>query len=102
MKINSLCISLLLITFPNPVNAQESPKKLIILHTNDLHSRLNGYAPEIDYSPETINDDHTIGGFARIASLIKAEKEKYGDQVLVLDAGDFLMGTAAGTGSERV
>ena len=93
MKINSLCIAVMLLVFPNLANAQESSHKLIILHTNDLHSRLNGYAPEIDYSPETVNDDNTIGGFARIAALIEAEKEKYGDQVLVLDAGDFLMGT---------
>ncbi|MBN1144401.1 MAG: bifunctional metallophosphatase/5'-nucleotidase [Bacteroidales bacterium] len=92
MKINSLCIALLLI-MPNLANAQESPKKLIILHTNDLHSRLNGYSPETDYSPETFNDDNTIGGFARIATLIEAEKSKNGDQVLVVDAGDFLMGT---------
>lgn len=93
MKINTLCIVLLLLIFPNLANTQEGTKKLIILHTNDLHSRLNGYAPEIDYSPETVNDDNTIGGFARIATMIEAEREKYGDQVLVLDAGDFLMGT---------
>ncbi|MCB8994625.1 MAG: bifunctional metallophosphatase/5'-nucleotidase [Bacteroidales bacterium] len=68
-------------------------KKLIILHTNDLHSRLNGYAPEMDYTPSTMNDDETIGGFARIATLIKQEKNKEGDNLLVLDAGDFLMGT---------
>lgn len=93
MKINSLCIAILLCVFPNLASAQESPKKLIILHTNDLHSRLNGYSPETDYSPETLNDDGTIGGFARIAALIEAEKSKNGDQVLVVDAGDFLMGT---------
>jgi 5'-nucleotidase len=93
MKINSLCIAILLLVLPNLANTQESTKKLVILHTNDLHSRLNGYAPEIDYSPETINDDNTIGGFARIATLIQAEREKYSGQVLVLDAGDFLMGT---------
>lgn len=93
MKINSFCIALLLMAIPGLANAQESPKKLIILHTNDLHSRLNGYAPEIDYTPETVNDDNTIGGFARMVSLIEAEKKTNGNQVLVLDAGDFLMGT---------
>jgi 5'-nucleotidase/UDP-sugar diphosphatase len=34
-----------------------------------------------------------LGGFARIASLIDEEKARNGDHVLVLDAGDFLMGT---------
>jgi 5'-nucleotidase/UDP-sugar diphosphatase len=68
-------------------------KELIILHTNDLHSRLTGYAPESQYSPLVTNNDSTIGGFARIASLIKQEKAKHPETVLLVDAGDFLMGT---------
>ncbi|MBN1790428.1 MAG: bifunctional metallophosphatase/5'-nucleotidase [Bacteroidales bacterium] len=75
------------------VPGQEKPKKLIILHTNDLHSRLNGFSPETDYSPESINDDKTLGGFARIAALIDEEKKNNDGHVLVVDAGDFLMGT---------
>lgn len=67
--------------------------KLVILHTNDLHSRLMGAAPETQYSPLTTGDDNTIGGFARIASVIQAEREAAGDNILVFDAGDFLMGT---------
>src|SRR4030042_1543861 len=72
---------------------QAGPKKLIILHTNDLHSRLNGFSPEVDYSPMSPNDDETKGGFARIAALIAREREQNGDKVLVMDDGDFLMGT---------
>jgi 5'-nucleotidase/UDP-sugar diphosphatase len=68
-------------------------KELVILHTNDLHSRLAGYAPESEYTPLTTNDDKTIGGFARIARIIKQEKDRIPESVLVLDAGDFLMGT---------
>jgi 5'-nucleotidase / UDP-sugar diphosphatase len=68
-------------------------KKITILHTNDLHSRLIGYAPESAYSPLTVNDDNTIGGFARIAGIIKTEKESNTGTTLVLDAGDFFMGT---------
>jgi len=52
-----------------------------------------GYAPESEYSPLTVNDDKTVGGFARIASIIKAEKESNKGITLVLDAGDFMMGT---------
>jgi 5'-nucleotidase len=52
-----------------------------------------GYAPESTYSPLTINDDKTVGGFARIASIIKAEKKSNSGTTLVLDAGDFTMGT---------
>jgi 5'-nucleotidase / UDP-sugar diphosphatase len=67
--------------------------RITILHTNDLHSRLTGYAPESAYTPLAVNDDSTTGGFARIAGIIKSEKESNDGVTLVLDAGDFLMGT---------
>jgi 5'-nucleotidase/UDP-sugar diphosphatase len=70
-----------------------STKKLTIIHTNDLHSRLLGYAPEAEYTPLTTGDDNTIGGFARIARITRYEKYRDSSSVLVLDAGDFLMGT---------
>ena len=71
----------------------QTEKKITILHTNDLHSRLIGYAPESAYTPLKVNDDKTVGGFARIASIMKAEKESNNGTTLILDAGDFLMGT---------
>ena len=71
----------------------QTEKRIKILHTNDLHSRLIGYAPEAAYSPVTVNDDKTVGGFARIATIIKTEKENNPGVTLVLDAGDFMMGT---------
>lgn len=86
-----LLIAILFVSFLS-VNAQK-PKKITILHTNDLHSRLLGYSPESAYSPMTLNDDKTQGGFARIATVIKNEREKDPGTVLVLDAGDFMMGT---------
>ncbi len=67
-----------------------------ILHTNDLHSNLIGMAPSSDYSPATLNDDATRGGFERLATLItrrRAARAALGP-VLVLDAGDYSMGTA--------
>ena len=68
-------------------------QKITILHTNDLHSRLLGFGPETDYTPLTTNDDQTIGGFSRIASIISGYRNKQPESLLVLDAGDFLMGT---------
>ena len=67
-----------------------------ILHTNDLHSNLIGMAPATDYSPFTLNDDTTRGGFARLATLIAQRKaaRKVQGPVLILDAGDYSMGTA--------
>src|SRR6185437_5995609 len=73
-----------------------TPQKLLILHTNDIHSHLMGFAPEIDYTPATPNDDATLGGMARLATAIGAAKASAvaaGTPVLLLDAGDFMMGT---------
>jgi 5'-nucleotidase len=73
-----------------------TPQKLLILHTNDIHSHLMGWAPEVDYTPATPNDDATRGGMARLATAIggaKAAAAADGTPVLLLDAGDFMMGT---------
>ena len=64
---------------------------LVILHTNDMHSHQIGFAPEMEYTPLVADNDHTLGGFARIAGFIKTEKEQYGDKLLVVDAGDGLL-----------
>jgi 5'-nucleotidase len=74
------------------VNAQES-RRLIILHTNDFHSHLQGYAPESAYTPLAIDGDPTVGGFSRIAGIITETKTENPNSTLVLDAGDCLMGT---------
>jgi 5'-nucleotidase/UDP-sugar diphosphatase len=68
-------------------------KRIVILHTNDLHSRLAGYGPESNYTPLTTGDDNTLGGFARIAAIIKNESTGNSGITIVADAGDFLMGT---------
>jgi 5'-nucleotidase/UDP-sugar diphosphatase len=82
---------------PGGLSAAEGGKKTFtILHTNDLHSNLIGMAPFLDYTPDQLNDDKTRGGFGRLATLIAERKATRQDQgpVLVLDAGDYSMGTA--------
>lgn len=88
-----ILIITLLLSLNFSLSAQEESKRLTILHTNDLHSNLTGFSPELEYSPCTTNDDNTIGGFSRIASIFKNELSNNKDNVLILDAGDFLMGT---------
>lgn len=83
-----LVLSISLISF-----AQNKSGKLIIIHTNDLHSNLTGFSPEIEYTPCQTNNDETIAGFARIATIISKDKDKFPENTLVVDAGDFLMGT---------
>ncbi len=76
--------------------ATTGKRTFTILHTNDLHSNLIGMAPASDYTPFHLNDDTTRGGFARLATLIARRKAARSAQgpVLILDAGDFSMGTA--------
>jgi 5'-nucleotidase / UDP-sugar diphosphatase len=78
--------------------AQDGKRTFTILHTNDLHSNFIGMSPASDYSPFTLNDDKTRGGYARLATLIAARKAALQAQgpVLVLDDGDYSMGTAFG------
>src|SRR5208282_3996122 len=83
--------------------AADGAKTFTILHTNDLHSNFIGMAPSLDYTPFTLNNDDTRGGFARLAPLIAKRKEARKEQgpVLVLDDGDYSMGTAFGAASRE-
>ena len=75
-----------------------------ILHVNDTHSNVIGVGPSNDYTPMSLNDDATKGGFSRLATLIdqrRQEMEQLGP-VLVLDDGDFSMGTAIGAATREL
>jgi 5'-nucleotidase len=67
--------------------------QIFIAHTNDLHSHMLGFAPNSDYTPQTVGDDQTLGGWSRIATLLKRFRGAHRDSSLILDAGDFLMGS---------
>jgi 5'-nucleotidase len=76
---------------PKPVT-----QDIVILHTNDIHSYLMGASPEADYTPATTGDDATLGGMARLATAVstaRASAAATQTPVLLLDAGDFMMGT---------
>jgi 5'-nucleotidase len=77
---------------------QEKTLTFTILHTNDMHSNLIGIGPASEYSPTTLHNDATIGGIERIASLIAVRRKarEAAGPVLVLDIGDFSIGTAFG------
>jgi 5'-nucleotidase / UDP-sugar diphosphatase len=83
--------------------APDRKKTFTILHTNDMHSSFIGMGPAQDYTPFKLNDDTTRGGYARLAALIAKRKAARQDQgpVLVLDAGDYSMGTAFGAASRE-
>jgi len=84
-----ILISSLILSF----NGFSASKKLSIVHFNDLHSRFQGFAPTLDYSPFSTNDDLTKGGWARIATHVKRLKSERQHPVIGLNAGDFSMGS---------
>jgi len=59
--------------------------------------------PSSDYTPFELNNDNTIGGYARLAGLIYSKNEIHKKQgaVLVLDAGDYSMGTPFGAATRE-
>jgi 5'-nucleotidase len=71
---------------------------LTVLQTSDLHHHASGYGPFVDYTPLDVSDsDAVTGGYARLATLIRgirAEQEARCIPTLVVDSGDFFMGTA--------
>ena len=66
--------------------AKEQPKTLDVLFIHDTHSHLNEFA--------TVEDGKSqiMGGFAKLKTLIN-EKKSQNPDTLILDAGDFSMGT---------
>ncbi|WP_405320573.1 bifunctional metallophosphatase/5'-nucleotidase [Frisingicoccus sp.] len=66
--------------------AQEETKRVDVMFVHDTHSHLNAFT--------TVEDGQSqmMGGFARIQTLINEQREKNPD-TLLLDAGDFSMGT---------
>jgi len=83
---------------------QGGKKTFTILHTNDMHSAFIGMGPASDYTPLTVNDDDTRGGYARVAAVIATRKKAREGQgpVLILDAGDFSMGTPFAAASREI
>ena len=63
-------------------NAQD----LVILHTNDVHSQL---------TPQLIGKNKGLSGYERREAYIKEVVKKHGrENVLILDGGDFSMGSS--------
>lgn len=81
--------------FEAPVyGAQSKDKQVDIIFTHDTHSHLNSFSTLVD------GKEQEVGGFARIKTLIEKKKAENPD-TLVLDGGDFSMGTLVQTVFEK-
>ena len=69
-----------------PVEASAETKQLDVLFTHDTHSHLDSFSTIVN------GEKKEVGGFAKIKTLIN-EKKKENPDTLVLDGGDFSMGT---------
>ena len=92
MKLLQIAILLTGVLFFFPCFAADE-KLLTIVHTNDLHSHLQGFSPESDYRPLVARGDKTMGGFARIAAIIQKTKKERNNPVIVVDSGDYTIGS---------
>ena len=72
----------------------ENSKKVDIVFTHDTHSHLNTFTTIVD------DVEQEVGGFARMNTLIQEQKEENPD-TLVIDGGDFSMGTLIQTVFEK-
>ena len=81
----SLCCSFIL-TGVKKVKAEEKQTKVSVLFTHDMHSHLNSFRTIFD------GEERTVGGFSKIKTIIEEKKAEDSD-VLLLDGGDFSMGT---------
>ena len=70
--------------------AKTEPKQLDILFTHDTHSHLNSFTTIVN------GEKKEAGGFAKLKTLIN-EHKKVNPDTLVLDGGDFSMGTLVQT-----
>ena len=87
LKAGAACLMLLAVgIFGFGSLAKEPGKSLDVLFVHDTHSHLNEFATVEN------GESQIMGGFAKIKTLIN-EKRAENPDTLVLDAGDFSMGT---------
>lgn len=85
-QLNTLLIFMAMALCCTTVKAQD----LVILHTNDVHSQIT---PQI--LPRLIGDGQGLGGYQRREAYINEVVKKHGKKnVLILDGGDFSMGSS--------
>ena len=88
-KILSVMLAVAVLLLPVmdvPVEAADSTKQIDVLFTHDTHSHLDSFSTIVNGKQEK------VGGFAKIKTLIN-EKKKEDPDTLILDGGDFSMGT---------
>lgn len=81
-----ICISALLLWAGMQVSASNNQKEVVIkiIETSDVHGNFFPY--------NFIERKEWSGSLARVHSFVKEQREKYGDNCLLMDNGDILQG----------
>ncbi len=88
------CVCILALVLHNLAQAENEPKRIDVMFTHDTHSHLESFTTLIDGKTQE------IGGYAKLKTLIDEQKEKNPD-TLVVDGGDYSMGTLVQTVFEK-
>ena len=82
--------------WPEP-EPEDQIVRMTLLQTTDMHDTVSGVGSFNEYTPTSTGDDTVQGGWARLAAKInelRAERLLSGALVLLVDSGDYNMGTA--------
>src|ERR1700742_2519455 len=95
----SWCFLLIAISVALPGAAQRRrpsgppvPDGITILQTTDLHHHANG-ADHVGLDVDPVDGTSTTGAYARIASYVGFVRSSAGHPVILVDSGDWTMGT---------
>ena len=87
-KVLLICLSILILftSIPQKIYSERKSQSITILFTHDMHDHF--YPSKVEENGEI----KTVGGYARLYTAINEEREK-NPNLLLVDGGDFSMGT---------
>jgi 2',3'-cyclic-nucleotide 2'-phosphodiesterase (5'-nucleotidase family) len=77
-----------------PVDTGLAPQGIVLIHTNDEHSHMFGFGPEVDDFPTPATaGSGLVGGVKRRVAIIDQIRQNAPNETVLLQAGDLSMGT---------
>ena len=104
-KMTQIVLFVLILSLSGNIGCKDDKNKVVdpgktcpvtLLQTTDMHNRVAGVGPFLENSPNFNGTDSILGGFSRLATEIKnirTAKTAAGSEVLLVDSGDYSMGT---------
>src|SRR5664279_3929285 len=80
------------LTFPRSEAQTSADAQITILQTTDLHHHATG-ADHVGFDADPVTATSVTGAYARIAAYVNSVRANAGHPVLLVDSGDWTMGT---------